>query len=327
MKILFEHSGILPVKRYGGTERILYWHMKELVRQGHEVFLIGHPQSEVTSIGVKLIHRAEGVDWRHQVPAGIDIIHVFYDPGEAVVKEFPVLVTIQGNGQQGEFFPKNTTFVSRKHAEIHGAKQFVHNCLDFSEYPKHLRKNPKRFDHFLFLAKASWKVKNLDHCIKAARRNHKHLHIAGGKHYLSYFSTLVHSYGMVDQAGKNNLFDKTDALLWPVRWHEPFGIAIIEAFAGGLPVIASPYGSMPELITEKVGKICSSLTELTEFLSARENPFDSEQIRHYVETQFDVSIMTGHYLNYYKLVVAGNLLNETNPTWALPHHAEDLLSF
>ena len=55
MKIVFSHSGILPVEGYGGIERILFWHMVELSRMGHHVVLIGNPESKVAQHGIELI--------------------------------------------------------------------------------------------------------------------------------------------------------------------------------------------------------------------------------------------------------------------------------
>ena len=40
-------------------------------------------------------------------------------------------------------------------------------------------------------------------------------------------------------------------LLFPSRWHEPFGRTIVEAFACGTPVIASDAGAASELITDQ----------------------------------------------------------------------------
>ena len=45
----------LPVKHYGGTERVMFWLMKELVHLGHQPVLIGHPKSKVSEFGIELI--------------------------------------------------------------------------------------------------------------------------------------------------------------------------------------------------------------------------------------------------------------------------------
>jgi glycosyltransferase involved in cell wall biosynthesis len=41
------------------------------------------------------------------------------------------------------------------------------------------------------------------------------------------------------------------ALIFPSTWHEPFGLCLVEAFAAGLPVIASNVGSMLTMIAHK----------------------------------------------------------------------------
>ena len=42
---------------------------------------------------------------------------------------------------------------------------------------------------------------------------------------------------------------KAKALIFPSKWHEPFGRTIVEAFAHGTPVIASALGGVTELVT------------------------------------------------------------------------------
>ena len=322
MKILFEHSGILPVKKYGGTERIIFWHMKELVRHGHEVFLIGHPESEVERFGIKLIARSDNGDWRPLIPNDVDLIHLFYTPSYEFEK--PVMVTIEGNGHPGEKFHINTVFVSAKHAANHGSNQFVYNGLDFEEYPK-VTATRSRWDDFLFLARASWKVKNLTHCVKACKKSEKNLHIAGGRKFS--FSRKIRSYGMVDQVKKRELLSRVDALLWPVRWHEPFGIAIIEAYSAGIPVIGSSYGSLNELINEDVGVICNNFNEFQEVLSRNENTFNSDTIRNFVEKKFSVEVMTWCYAKCYERILDGESLNRSEPAYLDDKGPEDLLPF
>lgn len=320
MKVTFSHPNPLPVLKYGGSERILFWHMKELVKQGHQVVLIGHPASDVQRYGIELI-AIEHERWMQQIPTDTDIVHMFTN---TEVPDFPTLITIQGNGKPSESFSRNTVFLTKKHAAIHGSEVFVYNALDFEEYPWKPFKADKTWDNFLFMAKGSWKVKNLKHCINASKKAHKHLHIGGGK--ALFPSRYIHSYGMVGGEQKLEIMNKCDALLWPVRWHEPFGIAVIEAMALGLAVIASPYGSLPELITPESGVIVNSYAELIEVLKENKR-FDAQTIRTYVEKHFSISTLTEQYLSLYKKVIAGEKLNPKNPTWNLPHDSEHLLDF
>ncbi|MFZ8933667.1 MAG: glycosyltransferase [Bacteriovoracaceae bacterium] len=319
MRILFQTSAILPVVKYGGTERIIYWLMKELVKKGHDVYLIGHPQSEVDGIGVHLIPNGENLsDWRSLIPSNIDIIHLFYTPSFKL--DIPFVVTIEGNGQVGEVFHPNTVFISKKHMEIHGGESFVYNGLDLEEYPFVKRK--MNWKHFMFLAKARWKVKNLKDCIKAVKKNKRYLDVAGGKGFS--FNPRIKYYGMVDDIKKRELFLKNDALLWPVRWHEPFGIAMIEAMAMGLPVIGSTYGSLPEVISPSTGILCENYDDFEKALSRQENLFNAEEIRQYVQTKFSSEVMASNYLKVYNKILNDGPLCTTAPRY-LPEHSPELL--
>ncbi|WP_372656151.1 glycosyltransferase [Halobacteriovorax sp.] len=323
MKIVFQHNGILPVKKYGGIERILFWHMKELAKRGHDVVLIGHKESQVEDLGITLIPTPTNAeDIAPLIPNDADIIHLTYNfiPDCKV----PTLVNMQCNGQIGERFPKNTVFVSKKHAENHGSDVFIYNALDFDEYP-FPTKEKTSFENFLFLAKGSWSVKNLKHCIKACKKAKKHLHIAGGRSYLP--SRYIHSHGMVGGDEKISIMKNCDAFLFPVRWHEPFGIAIIEAMAMGMPVFGSPYGSLPEIIQEGAGKVCNNRDELFQEINAKENHYDREKIRKYVEDKFSIQRLTDEYIKLYEKIISGENLNANEPTWKLTQGPEDLLPY
>lgn len=320
MKIVFQHDQPLPVKAYGGIERILYWLMLELDKQGHEVLLIGHKDCQFQGTRIKLIIKNE-TQWWSQIPSDTDIIHLFYNfevPGK-----IPTLIAIQGNGKVDEFFPINTVFCSSRHAQNHGASAFVHNALDFNEYP--FIDRPINWNQFLFLAKASWKVKNVKDAIAACKINNKHLHIAGGNYW--WPSKYIHGHGMVGGRTKIDIMNKCDALLWPVRWHEPFGIAIIEAMALGLPVIASPFGSHFEIITEESGVIVKNRNELIECVGNPPHQFQRKKIRQYVESEFSIQKLCQKYFTYYEKVIAGEKLNQTQPKWNQPKEAQELLTF
>lgn len=322
MKIVFQHSGILPVVKYGGIERILFWHMKELVKQGHKVVLFGHPKSQVSQYGIELIPMPESMDeFEEQIPSDADLLHLTYS-FEPKKREIPTLINIQGNGQIGETFPINTVFVSKKHADNHGSSQFVYNAVDLEEYPFVDRK--WTLDSLLFLAKGSWSVKNLKHCLWLAKSSKKTLHIAGGKSW--WPSRYVKSYGMVGGEEKLELLKRTDALLFPVRWHEPFGIAIIEAMALGSPVFGSSYGSLPELIYGPFGKTFSSKEELLDHLLSSPK-YNRKEIRSYIENSFSISRLTNDYLGLYERILNGENLNQERPSWKLPQPPLELLQF
>ena len=148
MNILIHHPVKLPVFQYGGTERVVMWLCQTLHKMGHKVAVHAAPGSfmpdgiECLTDSVEVLKRAK--EW--------DVCHGFTKPSPEMYDAFgnKVLVTIQGNGQLGERFHKNTVFVSRNHAERHGAKVFVYNGLD----PAELKFNDQaRSNRFLFLSK------------------------------------------------------------------------------------------------------------------------------------------------------------------------------
>jgi glycosyltransferase involved in cell wall biosynthesis len=59
----------------------------------------------------------------------------------------------------------------------------------------------------------------------------------------------VEFLGQLSLADTYDLIARAKAIILPVRWAEPFGRVVIEAFALGTPVICSSAGGLPELVT------------------------------------------------------------------------------
>jgi glycosyltransferase involved in cell wall biosynthesis len=70
--------------------------------------------------------------------------------------------------------------------------------------------------------------------------------------------------GSVEEPEKCDLLSRARCLIFPVRWHEPFGLAITEALASGAYVVGTPYGSLPEIVTPEVGVMSAKACELAE---------------------------------------------------------------
>jgi glycosyltransferase involved in cell wall biosynthesis len=56
--------------------------------------------------------------------------------------------------------------------------------------------------------------------------------------------------GEVGGSDKVDLLAGAICLLNPIAWSEPFGMVMVEALACGTPVVATPCGSVPELVTD-----------------------------------------------------------------------------
>lgn len=315
MHIALVHDALIPPPKYGGTERIIYWLAKALNRLGHRTTLLAREGSHVE--GTRCIPWPADGNWEAALPTDVELLHLWATPGKVPAK--PFLVTIEGNGQEGELFHPNTLFISRKHAENHGARRFVFNGIDPDDYVC----APRKEDYLVFLAKASWKVKNLEGAIAVARAAGMKLEVLGsrdwplGAHRLLPRIRGVRYHGMVGDVEKREVLSRARALLFPVRWHEPFGIAITEALASGCAVLGTPYGSLPEIVTPDVGFLSASGRELVRAL--KEKSFDPARCRARVHEGFTHLDMARSYLRIYEevlttgRVVDNSVDNSTGP--------------
>jgi len=234
---------------------MVQWLMKEQVKMGHQVYLMALPGSKIEGVEVVEVPENSGSEFIDRlVPSEVDIIHAHTYTEKHDTKK-PMLITYDRMGLIKKFHP-NTVFCSKRHAEIHHGKYFIHYGVAAEEYEFSEQKD----DYFMFLAMAGWPVKNLEGAIRAVKDAGANLVIAGG--YRPSLSGKIKSEGMLGDKRKKQLLSRARALLFPVIWDEPFGIVMIEAFASGTPVIGTPFGSLPEVINKDNGFVCKSHEQL-----------------------------------------------------------------
>jgi glycosyltransferase involved in cell wall biosynthesis len=109
--------------------------------------------------------------------------------------------------------------------------------------------------------------------------------------------------GEIGDSEKGAFLGDAAALLFPIDWPEPFGLALIEAMANGTPVIAFRRGSVPEIVEHGVtGLIVDNVDEaVTAVPLAR--ALDRVAIRRRFEERFSVERMVRDYLALYDAVL------------------------
>lgn len=319
MDIIQVVDAVLPAVRYGGTERVVWALARELVRAGHRVTFLARAGSVCDFAEVVV---RDDRPLAEQIAAiGGDIVHfhegrgIFTDEERAAMK-LPSVTTIHGNvsGEIGE----NAIFVSRNHAERHGARTYVYNGLDWDEYaaPDLGGFSGRRYFHFL--AKAAWRVKNVQGAIDVVRGlPGGQLRVLGGTRLnfkMGFRFTItpppcVRFFGMVDQRQKNFHLRGSRGLIFPVKWHEPFGLAVTESLWFGMPVFCTPYGSLPELVVPEVGALSASASELRERL-LQWNAYSPRICHEYARDLFNARVMAERYLACYERVSGGGMLND-----------------
>ena len=116
---------------------------------------------------------------------------------------------------------------------------------------------------------------------------------------------------MVGGETKFALLNGSSALIFPVRWHEPFGLAVIESLYFGCAVFGTPYGALPEIVPDDCGTLATSTHALAQALMTKNiNP---RACHARAVDLFNVQKMCGGYLMKYEAVSSGEKLNRNSP--------------
>jgi glycosyltransferase involved in cell wall biosynthesis len=330
----------VPPKMYGGTERVVSWLTEELVQLGHQVTLFASGDSltkaELVPICAEslrlnpscrdpLAHHIVMLERVRQRREQFDLIHFHIDylhfPFSRCAK-LPNLTTLHGRLDIEDLRPLYEEFrempvVSISYAQrgpLPGAhwQATVHHGLPPGLYEP--RFEPGKY--LAFLGRTS-PEKGLDEAIAIARLAGMPLKIAAKVDAVDreYFENvikpllgdpLIEFVGEIGYGEKKEFLANATALLFPVQWPEPFGIAMIEAMACGTPVIAYPRGSVPEVMRDGVSGYIVPDRQAAAAALARIEQLDRRQVRNYFEENFTSSRMAADYLTIYERLAGGN---------------------
>jgi glycosyltransferase involved in cell wall biosynthesis len=132
----------------------------------------------------------------------------------------------------------------------------VHNGIDISAYPFVERK-----DEFLVYIGRANPDKGPKEAITIARRAGLPLHMIlkrGEAPEIEYFdaeikpilASDVELHENVSHKTKVDLLGRACAMVFPIRWPEPFGLVMVEAMACGTPVVTTNWGAAPEIVAD-----------------------------------------------------------------------------
>jgi glycosyltransferase involved in cell wall biosynthesis len=324
----------VPPARYGGTERVVSWLTEELIRLGHDVTLFASGDSLTAARLVPACQQAlrldtECVDYlaHHMVMLdqvfsekdSFDLIHFHTD-----YLHFPLVrhnktshvTTLHGRLDLPDLVPLFRHFRNMPVISISDAQRRPLPWANWQGTVPHGL--PREYfslgsgtgGYLAFLGRTS-PEKGLDQAIEIAKHAGMPLKIAAkiDRVDVAYFESvikplldhpLIEFIGEIGYPEKNVFLGNAAALLFPINWPEPFGLAMIEAMACGTPVIAYQRGSVPEVIQEGVTGFIVSDLESAVGAASRLGEIDRNICRRYFEQHFDAGRMAQDYLNIYQ---------------------------
>ena len=327
----------VPPQGYGGTERVVSYLTEALQAAQHEVTLFasgdsrtsaelcaGSPHairldrcSDPVALHLLMIERA------FERAADFDVIHAHLDylPFPAARRcEVPVVTTLHGRLDLPWMAPVVNEFAEQRVIAISKAQReqlpqanwvgTVHHGLPLDLYRFHEAGGR----YLAFVGRISIE-KRVDRAIEIAVRSGVPLRIAAkvDPSDADYFHAniepllahpLVEYVGEITDDDKNEFIGNAKAVLFPIDWPEPFGLAMIEALACGTPVIAWPHGSVREILTDGVsGWIVSDVESAARAVGALDR-IDRRRCRAEFEARFTAERMARDYTKIYKRVLS-----------------------
>ncbi|RYG52721.1 MAG: glycosyltransferase family 4 protein [Chitinophagaceae bacterium] len=333
MKILLTADPEIPVPPvlYGGIERIVDILVQEYVKQGHEVSLFAHSDSQVPC---RLLSwkakRSGGISntmmnafqlWRHLLKEEYDVVHSFSRLGyltpvlsSPILKVMsyqrePTIAQIQRAAKISRkgslFFTGCSDYITNKIKPFAEAAT-VYNCVPIDKYQ--FCTAVCKDAPLVFLGRIE-PVKGTHLAVEVAQRTGRQLIIAGNipAEGIAYFDEKIKPFltdrisyiGPVNDLQKNDLLGSASAFLMPIQWNEPFGIVMAEAMACGTPILGFPYGSVPEVVDDGItGFVCKDVNEMIAAVD-KINQIDRRIVRNKAEKEYSGQTIAEKYLRLY----------------------------
>src|SRR5208283_5090204 len=310
----------VPPRLYGGTERIVSYLTEELVQMGHEVTLFASGDSLTAANLVPCVPLALRLDKqvRDTIPYymlmldhvrrqahNFDILHFHVD-----FFPFPLfrsmarktVTTLHGRQDLPDLPPFYSAFDDMPLVSISNAHGLP---LDL-----HRPNLDPRGGYVAFLGRIS-PEKGPERAIHIARSMGIPLKIAAkvDKVDEAYFRECiapllngpgVEFIGEINERQKTKFLGEALALLFPIDWPEPFGLAMIEAMACGTPVLAFRRGSVPEIIDQGVTGVIVDGMEQAASALPRVLGLNRRAVHQRFVDRFSAASMTQNYLNLYR---------------------------
>jgi glycosyltransferase involved in cell wall biosynthesis len=325
----------VPPKAYGGTELVIDVLARGLAARGHEVTLATtgdstcevpkvayHPQALGTDRATPLaetIHVMEA----YRDSEGFDIVHDHTVVGPLVGPSFtaaPIVTTNHGPfiDDLAEYYRRiqdTTPIIAISHDQArraHGIQvaTVIHHGIEMDKVP--LGQGDGGYVAFLGRMHPD---KGVDRAIRIARQAGVRLVIAAKmrepvEH--RFFEEVIRPMlgsgieyvGEVGPEGKQELLAHAIALLNPIAWPEPFGLVMIEAMAHGTPVVATRFGSAPEIVIPGATGVLGDTDEELAAGIAEAAALERKQVRMEAEQRFDASRMVEDHERFYRRVIA-----------------------
>lgn len=323
----------VPPRHYGPWERVTSLLTEGLVRRDVDVTLyatadsissapieavIERPYEEDPAIDGRVaeaLHIAHCFEQAHR----FDLVHSHLDFTPLTYSGLvatPLLTTIHGFSSDRilpayQRYNRQTHYVAISDADRHPSLDYVatiHHGIDTSAFTF----REAAGDYLLCLSRIH-PDKGVAEAIDLADLAGLPLVIAGIVHDRAYFEAKVQPRidghrvryaGSVGPDERNRLLAGALALVHLVNFEEPFGLSMVEAMACGTPVIATPRGSVPEVV-------CDGTTGIVVAGAARAagridevRRLSRRRVRDEAVRRFDVERMVDDYIAVYRRILA-----------------------